>query len=187
MLYGAMLAVSRFITTPIRNLIREERNGAALLFSTERSDGEDAQDYIPAENKVLEIVIAVSLYAAGESIPLSLWQSGKRVPQKIGSMSDFEDYYAKTPEISFGRTGALKTLLSDPAVSGEIAELPVIFMVDRKISEELYSAALRLSEQGHTVILYIVTDDTLPEYAAGVSERLMVVPVGTDRDLREVL
>ena len=171
----------------VRNLIREERNGAALLFSTERPDGEDAQDYIPAENKVLEIVIAVSLYAAGESIPLSLWQSGKRVPQKIGSMSDFEDYYAKTPEISFGRTGALKTLLSDPAVSGEIAELPVIFMVDRKISEELYSAALRLSEQGHTVILYIVTNDVLPEYAAGVSERLMVVPVGTDRDLREVL
>ena len=171
----------------VRNLIREERNGAALFFSTERPDGVEAEAFIPAENKILEIVIAVSLYAAGESIPLSLWQSAKRVPRKIGSMSDFEDYYAKTPEISFGRTGGLEALLSDPVISGEIAELPVLFLVDRKISEELYSAALRLSEQGHTVILYIVTDETLPDYAAGISERLAVVPVGTDRDLREVL
>ncbi len=171
----------------VRNLIREERNGAALLFSTRREDKEAPESYIPAENKILEIVIAIMLYAAGESIPLSLIRTGKKDAEKIGSISDFEHYYARTPEISFGRTETLSDLFRVPAVRSSISELPILFIVEREISEELYSEALAYAESGHTVILYTVTKEQLPDFADGISERLAIVSVGPDQDLKEVL
>ena len=171
----------------VRNLIREEPNGAALLFSARREDGEEPEAYIPAENKILELVIAIMLYAAGENIPLSVFRTGKKSADQIGSMSDFEQYYAKTPEISFGRTEKPENLLRNPQIRGKIAELPVLFLVTREISEELYAEALAFAEQGHTVILYTVTKEPLPDYADGISDRLAVIPAGPDRDVKEVL
>lgn len=81
----------------------EEKRGILLLPDTCRYSN-DEHDYIPAENRVLELILALSLYYVKQGIPvrmLALQKNGEFLYHTVDNESSFEKFYSTVSDIYF--------------------------------------------------------------------------------------
>ena len=186
-----------------RLMTGEERQGISIFLDTDRiSDNE--YEYIPVENKCLEIVLAIANYYAAADIPskLKFYRSGK--PQKLseraenagtaGSLEecgcmgahDMEGFLAKVSRISFRndeRSGhAVYMIASDPVFLNSM----VAFLVITGTSREFNETISRLSQSGVPCVIYYVGYDTDAGKIIKLPDQL-VVTVHPEDELEKVL
>ncbi|MBR6321627.1 MAG: DUF58 domain-containing protein [Lachnospiraceae bacterium] len=172
----------------VRNMIREERNGISIFFETFREEDEKPESYLPAENKLLEIVIALALYAVKRQIPVSILDSIHTKPDELRSMQAFRDFYDRTSSLMFGRAAQTTRIFSDPMFMQNFAQSKLVFLALRSFPAELLPFLEKLVRSGIYVVVYLVTEEDAPETALTTfGERMKVNPVRPDDDLAEVL
>ncbi len=167
----------------VRNLTGEEKQGISLLWDTKRYSKEP-KDYLPIEDKILETILALSIFLAEKNIPFSAYfgQKGIRSAYLTG-LGDFDIFYRQVSEIQFDQEEAFWQTLSETTQSGALFESRVIFCVLHQMNETILNLVEQLGHAGSLVILYLITDENIENYAKQSNERLKIMAIPTDATL----
>ncbi len=170
-------------TLMVRQRIGVQQQRVGILMDPHRYSSQ-AEEYLPAENKVLEIVIALNVFFRENGIPAETWFSdGLQSPCVVDRISGFERFYEQMDHYHFEETHTLYPLFDEVKRSGRFADKKYIFFVLQEWNHETSAAAEELTRQGITVSAYIVSNKTLTASASGIR----LVPIAPDADLQEVM
>ena len=164
----------------------EEKQGISIFLDTDRISS-DEYEFIPVENKCLEIVLALTNYYAGFSIPglLRYYVHGSG-ELKCSGLHEMETFAAGVSAIQFRSTGepgtAAKLMLSDSA----FRSCMVAFIVVMNAGKELNEALSELSLSGVKSVVYYVGYNV---DAADILElpNQIVIPVHPEDDLTKIM
>lgn len=140
----------------------EEKRGILLIPDTCRHS-EDEHEYIPVENLILELVLAVSLYYVKQGIPvklLALQKNNELLYTTVDSESGFEKYYSTVADIFFDDRFTAEELAVQVAGTGVAAEesnAVVVLGSDEPSSAKLLNF---LESSGLSVNTYVADPDS---------------------------
>lgn len=164
----------------------EQRQGISVFLDTKRIS-DDEYEYIPVENKCMEIVLALTNYFASYSIPVTCFfdQVGMKSVScsNSGEMELFLKNFSQLHFMEDENAGvALDTLLSGTAFKDCMLAFLVITGADTELNKGLYA----LSLLGINTVIYYVS------YAPDLSSIITlgnqtVIPVNPEDDLAKVL
>ena len=172
----------------VRRVTGEQQQQVCILLSTFRGT-EKPEEYLPPENKMLEISLALSSYFLRRRIPVCashLTQTTEIC--RMDSADAFNRYYEICAHLtfspSFGDDLLFEGLLKRPdAVNGHIA-----FFVLSIWSPEAERFAEILNSNGTAVVVYLVVPKGTPAIILPKTlPRTVMIQVSPDADLKEVL
>lgn len=170
-----------------RRLIGEEKEGALLFFDTHRYD-ESPPVYLPLENRLLETVLALTLFLSEKSIPVTVCCSRDKFGQKcLNGIRDFGDYYELTKELEFDKAEDTKNRIRHILNSGTVLNQHVVFFVLQKIDYEMLEMAKRISENGIIVVFYVVTEENMDDFCAMSDANRRIIAITPQDRLEEIL
>ena len=172
----------------VRRVTAEQQREVCILLSTFRS-AEAPEAYLPPENKMLEISIALSSFFLRRGIPvLASHRTQTTETFRLDGADSFDRYYETCAHLTFSPSfeddGLFAGLAKRPdAVSGHIA-----FFVLSEWSAAAERFAKLLNGNGTTVVVYLVAPDGTPAVILPKTlPRTVMIQVSPDADLREVL
>ena len=171
----------------VRRVSGEEQQQVSIFLSTCRTSDKPAA-YLPTENKLLELTLALSSFFLNRGIPVRATHKTKATMLCLmNSRASFDNYYAVCSELEFSPeqpdASLFKTLSRHPeTVGGHIA-----FFVLSQWSPEAERFARTLNGNGIAVVVCLVTADAADVPTGLTLPRTEVIQVSPDADLREVL
>lgn len=176
-------ATAREQKLKIRNLTGEEKQGISLLWETTRH-GKAPKDYLPMEDKILETVLAISIFLAEKSIPFTAYFSQKTLlSAHLEDIGDFDSFYRQVSEIRFDQEEDFRNTLSEVTETGILFDSKIIFCVLHQMNADILTLAERLEWAGCLVILYLITDENTKDYLKHGNERLKITAIPVDAAL----
>lgn len=173
----------------VREKIGEEQPGVAVIMDSCRY-GKEPEEYLPVENKLLELNLALSCYLLTRNIPVNGYYMhlGKIAVSRMGNLNAFDLFYSEMCEFSFNSTNENRLLAENLRVMNELHNNHMIIMIIHKWSTELQQLALSYADDSIPVAVYLVSDeaDALPEKTVK-HRNIEFMQVRTDADLMEVL
>lgn len=163
----------------VRNRIGEETKGITLMWDTRRWS-QDPEKYLPVENRILEVVLALGIYMAERNISFSAYYGQKGVADiHVNAIGDFEGFYQRVSEIGFDEGEDFEHTLFTVGDRGILYGNKVIFCVLHKLDEKVWKFTEQFEQTGALTILYVVTDENMEELAKQGNERrrIGVIPV----------
>ncbi len=164
-----------------------EKQGILIAFDTCRYSQEMAQ-YLPLESKMLECLLALTLYWVGKRTPVSVCyeQNGMQRVNLTG-IQDFEDFYVRSANMNFQKQEGTEALLKWVISEGRVWDAKVLFCVFHEWNDELMQLSEQMALSGTNVIAYIVTENNLEHYIKYNTNRKKVIPVPVTAELEGVL
>ena len=174
-----------------RKPVGEEKRGIALFFDTKRYS-EEPEVYLPIENKVLEIVLALSLFMSKGNTSVSYFyrqndaHTGIR-QGRLDGVGDIENFYEQMKGVHFDRNPDMKADFEKITQDGTLMDMAVVFLVLHEMDNDVLRMAYRLAENDTIVICYIVTDENMEELCAMSDLSRRIIAVAPEDELEEVL
>lgn len=180
-------ATAREQKLKVRTKIGEEKQGVALIFDTERYE-EDIKKYLPLENKLLEIVLAVGFFMADKNVPVSFYYS-QHTPKekKVAGMNDFDELYQQIAGISFGKDEDIGRLTAEIVQHGALKECFVVFFVLHEINDAILQLTEQFVRASIITVFYVVTDENIEDYCRQSNQWRKIIAISTDAAPEEVL
>ena len=176
-------ATARAQKLKTRNRIGEENQGIALLCDTERYS-QDMREYLPVENKLLEILLALAIFLAEHNVEFNTFygQNGL-IKRHVEGIRDFDDLYERVSKIVYSKDEDMLQTLTMLVERGEIMHSKVVFAVLHEMTDKIMLLTTRLSEMGMIMILYVVTDKNIEEYIRQSNERRKIIAIPVEAEL----
>lgn len=174
-----------------RKPVGEEKRGIALIFDTKRYS-EEPEVYLPIENKVLEIVLALSLFMSKSNTSVFYFyrqndaHTGVR-HGRLDGVGDIESFYEQMKGVHFDRNSDMKADLERITQDGALMDKAVVFLVLHEMDNDIIKKTYRLTENDTIVICYIVTDENMEELCAMSDLSRRIIAVTPEDELEEVL
>lgn len=169
----------------VRQRIGEEKQGAGILMDPHRYS-DDPHVYLPVENKILEIVIALSLFLSEKGIPVeTFWYEGRLKSTEIGAQGGFRAFYETMCGYSFSASCGLSHLCTEALHHSRIAAKRTLFLVLHSLDAEVLSFLDQLAGSDMDIIVYAVGEETMD--ISGIPAGIQVARVAMDADPAEVL
>jgi len=161
----------------VRNRITEEKQGICLFADTRRYS-KKMEEYLPLENKMLEIMLALGIFLAENNMEYTAYYSqGKTVEKTISDVKDFNGLYENLSEVIFSEREDVCRFMNELYARDVFRESKVIFGVLHELNKEILEKTIRISETGVLVVLYVVTDEKQEEYVKFSNERRKIITV----------
>ena len=171
----------------VRQTIDEERQGIRLYLWGKRYS-EEQEHFLPLENRMLEIVLAVASTLLQRRISVVVeYQTGETpVALSLQEEQDFSELYRSMEEYSF--QSELSSEGPEEFLQNCLQVLPkVVFLVVAELQESILEYTQKLAEDGVYVVIYLVEQDTFSDVSGLDRERRKILPVGTREELETVL
>ncbi|MCR5418044.1 MAG: DUF58 domain-containing protein [Lachnospiraceae bacterium] len=169
----------------VRNYIGEEKEGIGILLHSHRISS-DPKEYLPVENRMLEIVIALALLFRERSIPATVCYYAKDPGlQIVDSADSFQALYKAMSDINF-EEGEVSGCLYDAMMAGDAFSKKILFLVAPEMDEEVSAVLDRLRESDAEVILYLVRSGVEKEVTK-LSPHITARTIPTDGQLPDLL
>lgn len=170
-----------------RKFVGEEREGISILVSTWRCS-EDPLRHLPAENKLLEAVLALAFFFAKRKIPVRTYIGAKETSQHtLSELGEFENYYSMIAGVEFREDAKEADFLAILASQRELFASKTAFLVLQEWTQEAEGMVRLLSENHVQAVVYLISEE-LPERVSGFGiSRASLIWVKPDADLREVM
>ncbi len=185
-----------------RKIASEEKQGIAIVMDSARYSDEE-EEYIPLENKMCELVIALSRYFAGNNTPVNLYTysgvSGLN-ENLIKDISGFKSFYESFSHFRFEEDQTKERLFANLMGNKEIYAKKTVIMVLHGITKEAAELVKILEQNNVTVVVYDVRGerkedkkgvnrDAVKESSKDYSGlfRAKVFAILAEADLKEVL
>lgn len=170
-----------------RKLIGEEKRGVALFFDTQRCDKE-RRVYLPIENKILETVLALSLFMAESSIPVSYFYSQGGLKQgMLYGAGDMEEFYQQIKAVQFSKREDMHTGIGGILQRESFLDKYLAFFVLHKIDHEILKMTQRFAENGVIIIFYIITGKNIEKFCMMSDMNRRIIAITPEEELEEVL
>lgn len=168
----------------LRKMVGQEREDVGILMGTHRISREPLE-YLPVENKILEVTLALSLFFAKKSIGVHLYYGrGGLVEKSLSGLDRFEDYYAGISAVEFLEEEKEEQLLALAAGRRELFQCKTVFMVLRELTPQALQMATLLRQNNVFAVICLIGDEK--ESPEGKDDGVVVIRIGTDADLTEV-
>ena len=143
----------------VRNYIGEEKDGVGIILDTNRVSGL-INDYLPIENRMLEIVIASALFMKDKNIPVSAFVFHNCINEMpIDSSDTFNLFYGAMSGASFRSDSDRSTMYGAFSTHRSIFSRRIVFIVTPFADHEVTSLARTLNDSNIDVIIYLVRSD----------------------------
>lgn len=172
-------ATAREQKLKVRIMTGKENQGITVFCDTERYS-EEMKEFLPLENKILEVFLAVGYYFAGVDKAFSAYygQNGV-VRNRVEGMDDFDDFYRSVSRIAFGKDENPQSVLEQVAGQGILWGSQLVFCVLHEWNAAILDITERLAASGVIVVIYVVTDQDPADYVkqGSMRRRIVVIPV----------
>ena len=175
----------------IRKRISEKQEGAGILFSTYRKE-EVPKTYLPMENKILELVLAISYYLCNRFIPVQAFglQEGQILGESLSLMADFEKYYETLSHINFAKENEEETFLGEMMHMPRAEQMGMCFLVVQEITAQTEEFIKTMNLRQVQCVVYLIRGMEEPGAdqifaKEGSIGQTPVYLVGADVSLRE--
>lgn len=170
-----------------RRLIGEEKEGVLLYYDTKRYD-EKPERFLPLENRLLETVLSLALFLCEKNIPVSLrCGQGTFGKDRLNGIGDFGDFYEQIRELVFDQAEDRKQGILRMLDRGEALHKQVAFFVLQKMDLEILEMTKRISQNGVTVVFYVITEERIEELCAMSDENRRIIKITPQDKLEEML
>lgn len=174
-----------------RKPIGEEKRGVALMFDTRRCD-KDPGVYLPIENKVLEIVLALALFMSKSNTPVSYFYHQKNAQNSteqggLNGLQDIEDFYAQIKSVQFDTDADMGTDLMQIHREGHLMDKAVVFIILHEMNDDTLKLIYQLAENDTIVVCYVVTDENIDELCSTSDLSRRIIAITPEEELEEVL
>lgn len=165
----------------------EEQQNISILLSTCRYSDKPA-DYLPTENRMLELALALSRFFLSQGIPVRAYhRADSLVDSSITDSASFESYYERIARVAFFPSEKDSLLFQSLRGVESVLSARAAFLILARWSAEAEDFVRQLNGNGVSVVVYLVTDagSSMPD---GLSlPRTEIIPVSADVKLEEVL
>lgn len=171
--------------------IGEEKRGAALIFDTKRCSDE-REIYLPIENKILEIALALALFMSKSNIPVSYFyrHNGSETAMRQGRLNgvgDIENFYGQIKEVDFEQSMDVCAALSSILHDGRLIEQALVFLVLHEMNQDIMKITYQIAANDTIVICYIVTDENADAFCESSDMNRRIIAITPAQELEEVL
>ena len=171
----------------VRNYIGEEKNGVGLVIDPLRISKKETE-YLPIENRVLEIAVALTLFMEEKHIPISVYRfAGSVTETAVDDAESFDEFYKVASAFGFEPDVDRIDMFKGLSLTRSLYEKKTVFVVTADLTDALYEFSKGLNQSDTEVIIYLVKDgeeDTLPA-SPFVHTKIVTVPTG--KSLNEVI
>ncbi len=172
----------------VREQTGEERQGVSIYLDTYRPE-EDERDYLPAENTMLEILLALSWFMVSKGISIKEFHidRDKRI-YPVSDTAHFDDYYEFISAVSFAKEYSPDRAVGVLDTDVSILSSNAVFIITRQLSDPVMKMINTYTHNDTEVLIYLVceTADDAVEALNGVA-RVTLIPVEVDAEIEEVL
>lgn len=176
-------ATAREQKLKVRTRTGEEKQGIALVWDTERYSG-DMGKYLPLEDKLLEVVVALGVFLAEQNIIFSAHCGQKGVEDSVvRGIVDFDGFYRRVSEVVFDREERFMDVLAQLKERGTLMERRVVFCVLHEIDEQILQITEERGMAGTLTVFYVVTDENVERYTRRSTARCRIIAVPVEAAL----
>lgn len=180
-------AVARTGKLCVRTDTGTEKQGILILFDTCRYSRK-MSEYLPLESKMLECLLALTMFLAERNIPVSVCCGRNGIEQTtVNNLKGFEDFYGRTADIAFDERENPVFLMEQIYERGVFQNAKVVVCVFHHWDNQTMLLAEKFAVAGVSVLAYVVTNENLEEYVRESTTRIKVIIVSVDANLEEVL
>ncbi len=141
-----------------RDIAGVGQRGIGIIMDPKRY-GKKKEDYLPFENRMLEILIALTLFYCKKHIPVNLFHTTEPDNKNVVEMGSFDVFYQRISEFYFDDEADPALLFDRVLKRGDIFEQRYVFLILRKWDESAMDLVERLSRRSIPVKVYLVTGD----------------------------
>ena len=176
-------ATAREQKLKVRKRIGEEKQGIVLLCDTKRYSSE-MKEYLPLENKMLEIMVALGVFLAEKNMTFTAYygQNGV-VSSRVEGLSEYEEYYESISKIICSEREDVTRMMMELIERGILWNSKVLFCVLHELNEEIMRMTAQLSEARLMVVLYVVTEEKYEDYVRQSNERRKIITIPVEAEL----
>ena len=164
----------------VRNYIGEEKTGVGLVIDPLRISKNETE-YLPIENRVLEIAVALALFMEEKHIPTSVYRFlGGVTETAVDGAESFNEFYKAASAFSFEEDVDRIAMYKNLSMTRSLYEKKTVFIVTSDVNPALYEFAKGLNQSDTEVIVYLVKEggeETLPA-SPFVHTKIVTVPTG---------
>lgn len=179
-------ATARAQELKVRTRTGEEKAGIAILCDTKRYSA-DNREYLPLENKMLEVLLALTVYFASQNMACAVCY-GQRglVRRHVQDLRDFDAFYRQAAAIDFAKEESVEETGRQALAGGVWQDSRILFIVLHAWSDAVWEMAEQISAGGGVAVLCLVTDENMDAYLGlgSVRRRIVVIPLETELEGR---
>lgn len=181
---------ARTNTLMTREKAGEEGSGVALIMDSCRYSG-DPYVYLPIENKVLELTIAIAMFLCEKNIGVTEWHAGAKAgdleQNHVESTPQFSAFYQHISKVNFDSSNTQEAFFGSLMRNGEIQKSAVAYMVLSCLSKAALDLADDFAAKNISTVIYLISDEPANIPKVSRPDLIEIITVSTDSKLEEVI
>lgn len=149
----------------------------AIIMDTSRISN-NRSVYIPAENRILEITLAVAYYFSRQNILSTEYHYQQEIVRSsVGDAARFEEFYEALSSVSFGSGNSHEALYDAIIRRTDIFNSSMIFLVLSSWDSAAEKLLTLFERSGLSTVIFLVTDDKqdIPDLTGFIRSRLISI------------
>lgn len=179
-------ATARERKLKVRTRTGEEKAGITILFDTKRY-ARDNRIYLPLENKMLETLLALTVYFAERNMACDVCYGQRGMVRcHVEDGRDFELFYRQVSEVVFAEEESVRETGRQAMATGLGHNSRILFCVLHEWEDAVWEMAEQIAAGGGIAVLLLVTDENVDEYLkyGSVRKRIAAIPVEAELEGR---
>ncbi|MCR5674610.1 MAG: DUF58 domain-containing protein [Lachnospiraceae bacterium] len=149
---------------------------------------EDPAAFLPPENKLLETLLALTLYYVNHGVPVGVYAFDHgSVTHTLEGTESFADFYQAVSGFHFKEESVQQSLFGSVASHPEIREGSAVILLLQEWAAAAQEAADQLERSGVPVMVFVVSDREVAFPRSSPSGRTAFLRIGCEDRLQEVL
>lgn len=171
----------------VRNMTGERKREIILALDTRRIFTK-AEEYIPLENTLLEIGLALGHHFAEKRIPCKLIWNQQGIKQlDLEGMSQFQIFYQTLSNMIFDESEKPEELLQYIHGNRQYVAGGTFLFVTHILTEQMLACLQQWAKEGMRVLVYLVTNEETESLVRESNSRFKLMTIPVDGDLEEML
>jgi len=174
-------------TLMTREFTGEEQQGVGIVLDTMRFSS-DSAIFLPVENKMLEVLLAISLFLSGKNILTREYHLDSALSANcVQDRRQFESFYNTISKIEFNSIKTLSRTFESLSGCYNLLNCHTVFLIIHEWSECCLSMISSLIENESYVVVYIIGDASRAANIAHSFSRVKIITIDPKQDIREVI
>ncbi len=151
------------------------------------------ENQLATENKIMETTIALTRYFCSKDIDTTVMYYQQTKPNisifthhSVNSLAAFEKFYEAFSKIDF-LPYDFNSFDDTSLYSEQLVDSSIVIMIVKEISNEIFSYAKSLSDNGKKVNIYTITDKPQAEFISMTEDLINIIQINPWQSIEEVL
>ncbi len=169
----------------IREKKGEEKNGIAIIMEPKRH-GNTIEEYLPPENKMIVLLLALSFYYIENNIPTDIF-TGLSQKITVADAAAFDALYELMRIYQFEESAGLKEMLSELYGKGSLVDYKMLIFILQDHTADIFECIETINTDHVPARIYIIGNNIRLPIAKNVRRETETLLIGTESPLEGVL